>query len=172
MNFSSTFYPPVPIKKGQVLQERGAYNSDVYYVEEGLLRSYSIDEKGKEHVFMFGPKGWIVGDTVAIDEPCDLYIDALEDSIVKVVDKEAAIFKSNEHNSLFKRINILQKRIILLMSAPAKERYHYFMTTYPNINQRVPQKMIASYLGLTPETLSKIKKELLYKKKDSFLNLD
>ena len=161
MNFSDKYYPPIVVDKGQVLQRKGAYNNNVYFVEKGLLRSYIIDEKGKEHIFMFGPEGWIVGDTVALNEPCDLYIDALESSIIKIIDKEAAIFKSNEHNSLFKRINVLQKRVILLMSAPAMERYHYFLATYPSIIKRVPQKMVASYLAITPETLSKIKKEFL-----------
>ncbi len=162
MNFSNEQYSSESIKKGKILQEKGSYNRNVYFVEKGLLRSYTIDEKGKEHIFMFGPEGWIVGDTVALDEPCDLFIDAMENSVIKVIDKEAAIFKSNEHNSLFKRINILQKRVIMLMSAPAIERYNYFTKTYPNISMRVSQKMIASYLGLTPETLSKIKKEILY----------
>ncbi len=161
MNFSDKDYPPIVIDKGKLLQRKGIYNNNVYFVEKGLLRSYTIDEKGKEHIFMFGPEGWIVGDTVALNEPCNLYIDALEPSVIKIIDKESAIFKSNQHNSLFKRINVLQKRVIMLMSAPAMDRYNYFLATYPSIIKRVPQKMIASYLGLTPETLSKVKKEIL-----------
>ena len=165
MNFLDKNYPPIVIDKGELLQRKGIFNNNVYFVEKGLLRSYTIDEKGKEHIFMFGPEGWIVGDTVAFNEPCNLYIDALEPSVIKIIDKESAIFKSNQHNSLFKRINVLQKRVIMLMSAPAMDRYNYFLATYPSIINRIPQKMIASYLGLTPETLSKVKKEIIVNQK-------
>ncbi len=148
------------IKKGDVLQKKGELNSKVYIVVSGLLRSYSIDKKGKEHIFMFGPENWTVADNVSPDKPCDLYIDALEDSVIHVLPKSLQR-ESKNANSFIKRIAVLQKRVILLMSASALERYEHFKLTYPEIIQRVPQKMIASYLGITPEALSKIKNEHL-----------
>ena len=74
---------------------------------------------------------------------------------------EKDISKQNPNlKSLFNRLAVLQKRIIMLISASAVERYEHFLQTYPDIIQRVPQKMIASYLGITPEALSRVRKEL------------
>ena len=146
------------VKKGQILQHAGELNTKVYAVEAGLLRSYAIDEKGKEHIFAFAPEGWTIADLCEITIPCELFIDALEDSTVAVIEKEERK-KQVAINTVVKRILVLQKRVIMLMSAPALERYEYFIETYPNIVQRVPQKMIASYLGITPEALSRVRKE-------------
>lgn len=154
------------VAKGQVLLKKGDKVRRHYFVKTGLLRSYTLDEKGKEHIFMFAPEGWIIGDIgwQVLDKEADLYIDALEDSEVEVVEDGVisatdiptveAIQKMNN------RIYVLQKRIIMLMSATLQERYLDFLATYPAIVQRVPQKMIASYLGVTPEALSKIRGDL------------
>lgn len=144
------------IKKGEVLQVAGERDHKAYRVVSGLLRSYSLDENGKEHIFLFAPEGWIIADAVDLDEPSELYIDALEDSEVLVMEKDIEISKP-EIRPLVRRISVLQKRVILLMSATAMQRYEHFLETYPKIVQRVPQKMIASYLGITPEALSKLK---------------
>ncbi|MEO1261047.1 MAG: Crp/Fnr family transcriptional regulator [Bacteroidota bacterium] len=145
----------IEIKKGQILQRKGDLNSKVYQVKSGLLRSYSIDEKGKEHIFMFASEGWIVADNVPPDSPCELFIDAIENSIV--VEREKDFSKEREVQKFIKRLGVLQKRVIMLMSASAIERYEHFVDTYPDITQRVSQRMIASYLGITPEALSKVK---------------
>lgn len=144
------------IKKGQILQRKGDTNTKVYQVESGLLRSYSIDEKGKEHIYMFAPEDWLMADDVPADLPADLYIDALEDTVVIAGAKD--FDKGHNTVKLIKRIGALQKRVIMLMSASAAERYEHFLKTYPQITQRVPQRMIASYLGITPETLSRVRK--------------
>ena len=145
----------IEITKGQIIQRKGDLNSKVYQVESGLLRSYTIDTKGKEHIFMFAPEGWIIADNAPPEQPCDLFIDALEDS--KVIQKVKDFDSEHEIQKLINRIGVLQKRVIMLMSAPAIERYEHFIQTYPDIVQRVPQRMIASYLGITPEALSKAK---------------
>jgi hypothetical protein len=88
--------------------------------------------------------------------PCELFIEAIEDSILIVSEKKETIQNVNV-NSLIKRLETLQNRIIKLMSSNAIERYEHFIDTYPDIVQRVPQRMIASYLGITPEALSKAK---------------
>lgn len=110
---------------------------------------------------MFAPEGWVIGDNFPPDKPCMLFIDALEDSVVVIDEKN--IEKETNGKKLIKRLAVLQKRIIQLMSAPALERYEDFMLTYPNISQRIPQRMIASYLGITPEALSKIKGDRIKK---------
>jgi len=147
----------IQVKKGETLQRKGDLNTKVYQVESGLLRSYSIDEKGKEHIFMFASEGWIIADNIPPDQACDLFINALEDSVV--FQKEKNFDLEQETQKLIKRIEVLQKRVIMLMSAPAIERYEQFIQTYPDLVQRIPQRMIASYLGITPEALSTVKRK-------------
>ena len=141
-----------------MLQKSGELDSKVYHVVSGLLRSYSLDEKGKEHIFMFAPESWTIGDALPKDVPCELFIDALEDSDVWVLEKDVQREAQNIV-AFIKRLSVLQKRVIMLMSASAIQRYEHFEQTYPDIIQRVPQKMVASFLGITPETLSKIRRE-------------
>ena len=165
----------VHVKKGTVLQETGNLNAKAYFVKSGLLRSYTIDEKGKEHIYIFAPEGWVIGDMKlpGDNEPTGLYVDAIEDSEIEVVQNLnknefyellPLSHSQNELERLMKRVSVLQKRVIMLMSATAMERYNEFIKTYPQIIQRAPQKMIASYLGITPEALSKIKGQKLRNK--------
>lgn len=154
----------IEVKKGQILQRKGDLNTKVYQVETGLLRSYSIDEKGKEHIYMFAPENWIVADSLPPEKPCELFIAALEDSVVILNDKNNLSINDTESKKIIKRFGVLQKRIIMLMSASAIERYEHFIETYPDIVQRVPQKLIASYLGITPEALSAAKRTRTLKK--------
>jgi hypothetical protein len=106
---------------------------------------------------MFAPEGWIIGDSVASDEPADLFIDVLEDTRLVEISKNNDMKHSTD--KLLKRMAVLQKRIIMLMSSSAIKRYEHFIETYPDITQRVPQRMIASYLGITPEALSAAKRK-------------
>ncbi len=144
------------IKKGEIIQRSGDLNTKVYRVESGLLRSYCIDRNGRENIFMFAPEGWMIADSHGPEVPSFLYIDALEDSVVEVLPKDLEREKKNIP-ALTRRIAALQDRVLMLMSSNAIERYEYFVNTYPNMVQRVPQKMIASFLGVTPETLSAAK---------------
>lgn len=154
----------ITVKKGEILQHKGDLNPKIYIVHEGLLRSYSIDEKGKEHIFMFAPEGWIIADASDLSHPAELFIEALEESKVSVTDREQER-PNSDITPLIKRISVLQKRVIMLMSSSAIQRYEHFVETYPNIVQRVPQRMIASYLGITPEALSKVKGDQVRKAK-------
>lgn len=153
----------INVKKGTILQRPNQFNSKGYLVKSGLLRSYSIDEKGKEHIFMFAPEGWTIADFAAKDEPTSLFIDVLEDAVLIQAEKNFGQIASENVIKLVKRANVLQNRIIMLMSSPAIERYEHFVKTYPDIIQRVPQKMIASYLGITPEALSAVKRKHMKK---------
>lgn len=103
---------------------------------------------------MFAPENWVLADNTPPQQPSSLFIDALEDSEVWVVAKDNAALDAQK---LLNRLSALQTRIIMLMSVSAIERYEHFINTYPAIAQRVPQRMIASYLGITPEALSKVK---------------
>jgi len=154
------------VSKGDILLRKGDRAEKTYFVKEGCLRSYTIDEKGKEHIFMFAPEGWMIGDIGAFakGKHSELFIDAIEDSEIEVLNREV-VNPTNvpAHEAIEKLVNrnyVLQKRIIMFMSATLQERYLDFIETYPDIVQRVPQKMIASYLGVTPEALSKIRGDL------------
>jgi CRP-like cAMP-binding protein len=118
---------------------------------------------------MFAPEGWIIADVEAIEfnEPVQLFIDCLEDSEVIIFDKDC-LFKADLSKEkivenaqlLYRRIGKLQRRVLMLMDSPAIDRYNYFLKTYPALANRVPQRMIASYLGITPQALSKIRGQI------------
>ncbi|MFT5969878.1 MAG: CRP-like cAMP-binding protein [Flavobacteriales bacterium] len=157
-------------KKGTILQRAGEESNLAFYVKKGLLRSYTIDEKGKEHIFMFAPEGWLISDIESqeFNLPAELYIECLEDSEVVSIDRKCFSLSDlsstqllEQTNLLMRRVAVLQRRIIAMMSANAKSRYLQFTQTYPELPNRVPQKMIASYLGITPEALSKIRGEIV-----------
>ncbi|MEM6629189.1 MAG: Crp/Fnr family transcriptional regulator [Bacteroidota bacterium] len=148
----------IKVKKGQILQHKGELHTKVYQVESGLLSSYTLDEKGRRHTFMFAPENWMIADLVHPTEPAELFIDALEESEVIILEKDPEISVAGKHQ-LKNRMLVYQQRIIMLMSTTAIERYEHFAKTYPEIIQRVPQRIIASYLGITPEALSKVKGE-------------
>ncbi|TRX49311.1 Crp/Fnr family transcriptional regulator [Fulvivirga sp. M361] len=154
----------IKVKKGEILQKSGELNTKIYLVRSGLLRSYSIDKSGKENIFMFAPEGWVIADTNNAATPSVLFIDALENSIITILPKDLEREKKNIA-ALMKRLSVLQNRILMLISTNAIERYEHFVKTYPNIVQRVPQRMIASYLGVTPETLSAAKSKHFKKSK-------
>ena len=120
------------VKKGQILQRQGDRDTKVYVVRKGLLRCYSIDEKGKEHIFLFGPEGTVITDHLPPQVPAELFIDALEDSKVLVREKTLAFAKRNT-SRVIGRMIALQTREVLRMSSCIIERDKYFITTFPQI---------------------------------------
>ncbi len=156
-------------QKGKILQHAGDAIAQTFYVKKGLIRSYIIDSKGKEHIFMFAPENWIIADVEAIEfnEPVKLFIDCLEDSEIIIFDKDC-LFKADFSKEkmaenaqlLYRRLGKLQRRVLMLMGSPAIDRYTYFLDTYPELPNRVPQRMIATYLGITPQALSTIRSKI------------
>lgn len=164
-------HPSFFVKKGEVLLKSGSRGGDAFYVVSGCLRSYITDSKGKEHIYLFAPEDWIISDLEfnKTRGSAILNIDAVEDSEVKrisislfttIPDSDRPLVEE-ALNKLHNRIYSLQKRVIELLSYSAEERYAEFIKTYPNLHSRVPLKMIASYLGVTPESLSRVRKELI-----------
>jgi CRP-like cAMP-binding protein len=161
------------IKKDSMLLREGDVCSQVFFVAKGLLRAYTIDSFGKEHIIQFGPEHSWVSDrnSFYFNLPSMFYIDAIEDSEIVFINKE--FYEKSEQiipgfNSfsvmiLHNFIRFMQKRISLLLGATAEQRYLDFIELYPNLTLRVPQWMIASYLGITPESLSRVRKELATK---------
>ncbi len=153
------------IKKGTLLQEVGQSPQVAYRVRSGLLRSFFVDEGGKEHTFMFAPEGWIIADLEAsgFGNATRLAIEALEDSEVELRPMLDRVLEAQDAESQFKlmhrRAGALQRRVLMMMSTSALERYEFFLETYPQLSGRISQKLIASYLGITPQALSKLRAE-------------
>lgn len=155
-------------KKDSFLMREGTICKQIFFVENGLLRQYSVDEKGKEHILNFAPENWLVSDRESsfFNAPSPYFIQALEDTEVIILDQnfleelaqEYPDFATFNMRLLHHHIREMQNRIELLLSASAEERYDHFLNRYPDIVHRVPQAMIASYLGITPESLSRIRK--------------
>lgn len=156
--------------KGEVLLETGSVCKDAFHVTKGLLRVATLDSDGNEHIVQFAPEGWFASDrgSMYFNEPSKLRIDAIEDSSVVLIGQDffdafsAASEKFRSYNTtlLHNHIRHIQDRVALLLGARADERYQTFIRMYPDLLLRVPQKMIASYLGITPESLSRVRREL------------
>ena len=161
------------IKKHTILLNPGEICGHSFFVEKGLLRLYTIDDIGKEHVIQFAPENWIVSDrsSAYFNQPSDFFIDVVEDSEIVYLDKtfmETASeqdinFRHFFDKLLHNHIRHIQRRVSLLLGATAEQRYMDFIKLYPDLMLRVPQWMIASYLGITPESLSRVRKELAKK---------
>jgi CRP-like cAMP-binding protein len=166
--FIKTLFVQKKVNKGDFLLREGQQTKYSIFVAAGCLRTYTIDDKGKEHILQFSPENWWTGDmSFTSDVPSQCVIEALEDSevlltdlssikrLVEYIPKAAAFYQA----ALQKSAAAKNKRIVSSMSATAEERYDDFLKTYPSLIQRVPQHMIASYLGVSPETLSRIRKK-------------
>lgn len=159
--------PSFKVKKGEVLLKSGDTVTSGFYVMSGCLRSYVVDSKGKEHTYQFAPEGWLISDLEVFKnkQKAFLTIEAIEDSEVKRLlfdfDANNPDFAKLAMGKMQNRLYALQHRIIQLLSYTAEERYLEFIKTYPDLFSRVPLKMIASYLGITPEGLSRIRKEMV-----------
>lgn len=165
------YYSFKTVPHNTYLLRAGEHCSYTFFVESGLLQSFSIDEKGGEHILQFAPENWILADRASqyFNQPSDFYIKAIEHAQVvylnaDFMEKATAMnadFGCFIEQSLQRNIYIQQRRIHSLLAMTAKERYLSFMETYPGLLMRVPQWMIASYLGITPESLSRVRRELL-----------
>ena len=160
-------------EKNELILSQGEICSRTYFVVDGLLRSYSIDNKGKLHIIQFAPEHWWLSERngLLFNEAADFNIDAVETTTAIIIPKD--YFKEaiphlpglqDLHQTMLNNsIRFMQKRINMLLSATAEERYLDFIKLYPNLTLRVPQWMIASYLGITPESLSRVRKDLAHK---------
>ncbi|RRA94642.1 Crp/Fnr family transcriptional regulator [Paenimyroides viscosum] len=145
-----------------------------YFVLKGILRSYTIDDNGAIHILSFAVPGWWVADMYSYltEKPAILYIDVMEDCEVLILQRSHAERLFNEVPKLERFFRILtennlisnQQRILDKMSLTAEERYEKFLKKHTDIINCLPQKNIASYIGVTPEFFSKMKSNLLRKK--------
>lgn len=156
-------------KKAILIKPGDTVNTE-YYVVKGCLKAYYLDDFGNKHIIQFAIEDWWISDFEAFFNyhPAQLYVEAIEDSLLLGVHKDALEILYNRIPKFerFFRIKItgafvaLRGRILSSLQKTGKERYLEFCEAYPNIEQRVPNYHIANYLGLKPESLSRIRREL------------
>ena len=161
------------VRRKQYLLQEGDVCKFIAFVEKGAMRSYSIDEKGNEHILQFALDGWIISDLFSFltGEPSTYNMDAIEDCEVVLISKASheELLKLMWNYDTYIRMEItsayiaMQRRITSIIGSSLEERYAAFNSLYPEIVQRVPQHMIASYMGLTPETLSRVRNKRVRK---------
>lgn len=158
------------VKRRQYLLQEGEISRHNTFVIEGCFRMYMVDQNGKEHNLQFAIENWWIGDIGSFhsEQPSLLNIEAIEKSIVLQISKEDQLRLFVEYpkfNRIFRVMteNALvsaQRRILQNISSTATERYLDFVERYPHFFNRISNVQIASYLGVTPEFLSTIRKKL------------
>jgi CRP-like cAMP-binding protein len=158
------------LRAGAFLQRAGDVTTHAAFVAKGCLRNYVIDAKGTEHIVQFTPETWWLADSTSLQSgtPSAYFIDAIEDSELLLIDgpshqnivDRVPAYAAALRAGLQKHAAAKDQRIVQSLSSTAEEHYLEFLKTYPSIALRVPQWMLASYLGVSPETVSRIRKNL------------
>jgi len=158
------------VKRRQFLLQEGDVCKHNTFVVEGCFKMYMVDPNGKEHNLQFAIEKWWIGDIGSFhsEEPSRLYIEAIENSIILQIKKEdqwKLFVDYPKFNRIFRvlaenAIVSLQNRILQNISSTAEERYLEFSKNYPQLFNRISNVQIASYLGVTPEFLSTIRKNI------------
>ncbi len=168
------FFIQKKLKKRQYLLQQDDVAKYVAFVSKGLLRLWASDDKGNEHIVQFALEGWWITDMYSFltAEPSGYCIDAIEDSELLLLTREAndalldkvpkmeRYFRILTQNSMVS----MQRRLMGSFRETAEEKYLKLLAKYPDVVQRVPQHMIASYLGVKPETLSRTRKAIASRK--------
>ena len=159
------------IKRRQFILQEGEVCKLNTFVVEGCFRMYFVDEKGKEHNIQFAVENWWIGDIGSFhsEEPSKLNIEAIENSVILQIKKQDQLdlFKNHpKFNQIFRvftenALVAIQNRVLQNISSTAEERYLDFVKRYPYFFNRISNVQIASYLGVTPEFLSTIRKKLV-----------
>ncbi|KEQ31767.1 cyclic nucleotide-binding protein [Pedobacter antarcticus 4BY] len=168
------FFIEKKLRRKQYLLQEGDVCKYLSFVASGLIRTYNVDEKGDEHMSVFGWEGWWISDfnSFLSGEASVFNIDAIEEAellLISLSNYEALTlavpvmdryFRILYQNSLVTK----EKRLMSSITHNAEEKYVQLINSNPQIIERIPQNLIASYLGIAPETLSRIKKKLVLRK--------
>ncbi|MFC4267885.1 Crp/Fnr family transcriptional regulator [Polaribacter marinivivus] len=171
IDFIDSKFEKISLTKGDVLLSSDTHVTNQYYVFSGCLRSFFVNSLGKDHTTQFAVKDWWISDYISFftEEKSVMTIECLQDaeiyrlsrkdmnSLCEEIPKIETFFR----NKMEKAFASFQKRILEYLSLTAKERYIKFITTYPEIEQCVKNYHIASYLGITTESLSRIRKIII-----------
>lgn len=158
------------VKKGQFLLSAGAVNRNQVFILTGSVITYFVDLEGHEHIIQFGIEGWWIGDfqSYVFQQPATCNVEALEDCEVLECpyEKVQQLYNDVSQFERYHRITTqngyaaFQQRMLQNLSMSAEDRYLAFHKKYSKLELRFPQKVIASFLGMTPEFFSKLKKRI------------
>src|ERR1700743_993314 len=161
------------LRKRQFFLQEGDVCKYMGFIVKGATRMFAVDEKGHEHILHFGLEEWWVGDyeSFYLLTPSKYYVEALEESDLILITNEQLQELARTMPAIAAMLDSLNKgatiannkRMRAAISLTAEERYEDLARTYPHFLQRFPQNMIASYLGISPETLSRIRKAAVSK---------
>lgn len=161
---------PKKVKRRQFLLTQGEICRNYNFVVQGCFKMYKMDEATKEHNILFACENeWITDiGSFHTDKASELYIEAVEPSSVLQINKEDLIHLYKTHPKFDRNFRViienkfieLQNRLLQTISSSAEERYLLFLEQYPHLQNRLPNTQIASYLGITPEFLSRIRSNL------------
>lgn len=168
--FIDSKFEIVQLKKGDVLINPNNYITSQYYVLDGCLRSYFVNKDGKDYTVQFAIKDWWISDYISYfkGEKSIMSIECLKDATVFKISRKDLNLLCEQCPQIEKFIRLklerafasFQQRIVEYLSLPAKDRYIKFSKTYPEISECVRNYHIASYLGITTESLSRIRKSI------------
>jgi CRP-like cAMP-binding protein len=166
--YATSLFKHKKLKKRQYLLQEGDVCKYQAFVTKGMLRSYTVEEKGTEHILQFAPEGWWIADLASYitGEPSKFNIEAMEDAELLLLSKPSwdelmqRIPKFEHYFRILIQNHLIatQKRLMQSLTETAEEKYARFSETYPQCLQRVPQHMIASFIGVSRETLSRLRK--------------
>ena len=161
----------VDLKKGDIMLRKGQRVTNTHYVYSGCLRSFVIDESGRDHTLQFAIKDWWISDYTALfsGDQALMNIECIQDATIYKLSRknmeqlyiDIPRFETFFRKKLEKRFTALQRRTLTNLALSAKERYQAFLHAYPSIEQQVKNYHIASYLGITTESLSRIRKDMM-----------
>lgn len=173
-SFCKTLFLPKKLRKRQYLLQEGGVCKYTAFVEKGILRTYSVDDKGNEHILQFSMEGWWLSDLYSFltNESSLFNIEALEDCELLLITKtswDLLLEKIPAFERYFRiliqnNLIVTQRRLMGTLSETAEQKYIKLIHIYPDCLQRVPQHMIASYLGITRETLSRVRSQIAARK--------
>ncbi|MFA7273331.1 MAG: Crp/Fnr family transcriptional regulator [Crocinitomicaceae bacterium] len=168
-----SYYKTEKVPRKTVLLRAGEICNLEAFIIKGCVKSYFINQEGLEVVLSFATENWWVGDVVSFQEliPSKMYIETMEDTEMLFITHDAKEELLQKHPALEKMFRLIiqrhlyayQERLFGNIALTAEERYDIFLSKYPALPQRIPQHLIASYLGMTPEFLSRLRKRKLGK---------
>jgi CRP-like cAMP-binding protein len=166
--FINSLWVPRQFQKGQFFQRAGEVTTHGAFVVRGCFRTYLIDAHGSESIIHFSPERSFIGDitSAATAQPTPYAVDAIERSTTLMIDHASFNRMLDQIPEIARGYRLglersqgaQRRRIAMSLSASAEERYSDFIERHPALAARVPQRMLASYLGITPETLSRIRR--------------
>ncbi len=157
------------VEKGEIILHENSQKKEHIFVASGCLRSFYTDADGKEHTLQFAIKNWWISDymTIYTDKKSIASIESLSHSKILIIEneqlqklfKDFPQFEILQRKNFERRITTLQKRVLSLLTLSASEKYFKFINEYESFEKVIPNYQIASYLGITPESLSRVRKE-------------